>query len=45
MDYASYFPIWDKLTPQQQNAIAGVIEYRSVKRAPTSTTAALNAWV
>jgi len=32
MDYASYFPIWDKLTPQQQNAIAGVIEYRSVKK-------------
>ena len=32
MEYAKYFPIWDKLTPQQQDAISGVIEYRSVKK-------------
>ena len=32
MEFAEYLPIWNKLTPQQQERIAGVIEYRKVKR-------------
>ena len=32
MEYAEYLPIWDKLTPQQKDMIAGVIEYRTVKK-------------
>ena len=32
MEFAEYFPIWDKLTAQQQERIAGVIEYRTVKK-------------
>ena len=32
MDISSYFPIWNKLTPQQQETIAGVIEYRQVNK-------------
>ena len=32
MDFAAYFPVWDKLTQEQQQHIAGVIEYRSVKK-------------
>ena len=31
MEYAAYLPIWDKLTPQQQERIGQVIEYRCVK--------------
>ena len=32
MDFAEYLPIWDKLTPEQQQRIAGVIEHRTVKK-------------
>ena len=32
MEYASYFPIWDKLTKQQQEHISGMVEFRSVKK-------------
>jgi CRP/FNR family transcriptional regulator len=32
MEFSEYLPIWDKLTPQQQERIAGVIEYRKVKK-------------
>lgn len=32
MDFTEYFPIWDKLTLQQQNQIREVIEYRKVKK-------------
>ncbi len=32
MEFAEYLPIWNKLTPQQQERIAGVIEYRKVKK-------------
>ena len=32
MEFASYFPVWDKLTAQQQEKIAEVIEFRSVKK-------------
>ncbi len=32
MDFTGYFPIWDKLTPQQQERVAEVIEYRKVKK-------------
>ena len=32
MEFAQYLPIWDKLTPQQQEAIIGVVEYRTVKK-------------
>ena len=32
MEFAEYLPIWDKLTPAQQEMIAGVIEYRTVKK-------------
>ena len=31
MEFAEYLPVWNKLTPQQQERIAGVIEYRKVK--------------
>ena len=31
MDFASYFPIWNKLTPDQQQRIQAVSEFRSVK--------------
>ena len=31
MDFASYFPIWDKLTPSQQQRIADVTQYHEVK--------------
>ena len=31
MEFAEYLPIWNKLTSQQQERIAGVIEYRKVK--------------
>ena len=32
MEFAAYFPVWDKLTQEQQQRIAGVIEYRKVKK-------------
>ena len=32
MEFIEYFPIWDKLTAQQQERIAGVTEYRTVKK-------------
>lgn len=31
MSFAEYFPIWNKLTPQQQNHVAGMAEFRKVK--------------
>ncbi|MBO5323272.1 MAG: Crp/Fnr family transcriptional regulator [Oscillospiraceae bacterium] len=31
MEFAEYIPFWDKLTPQQQQRIAQVIEFRKVK--------------
>ena len=32
MEFAEYLPVWEKLTPQQQQSIAGVVEYRKVKK-------------
>jgi len=32
MEYANYLPVWKDLTPAQQQRIAGVIEYREVKK-------------
>lgn len=32
MEFANYLPIWDKLTPLQQERIAGVIQFRTVKK-------------
>ena len=32
MEFAAYVPFWDKLTPQQREAVAGVIECRTVKK-------------
>mgnify|MGYP003294682861 CR=1 FL=1 len=32
MEFFGYFPIWDKLTLEQQARIAGVIEHRTVKK-------------
>ena len=32
MEFAEYFPVWDKLTKQQQEQVANVIEYRKVKK-------------
>ena len=32
MEFSAYFPVWDKLTPQQRDQIAGVVEYRKVKK-------------
>ena len=32
MEYAAYLPFWDKLTAEQQQRIAGVIEYRTVPK-------------
>ena len=32
MEFAEYLPFWDKLTKQQQDMIAGVIEHRNVKK-------------
>ena len=31
-EFAEYFPIWGKLTAQQQEQVANVIEYRKVKK-------------
>ena len=32
MGFSEYLPIWDKLTPDQQQRIAGVVEYRNVTK-------------
>ena len=32
MEYAEYIPFWNKLTAEQQQRIAGVIEFRTVKK-------------
>ena len=32
MEFAEYVPFWDKLTPDQQEHIAGVVEHRTVKK-------------
>ena len=32
MEFAEYFPIWNKLTPAQQQRLADVVEYRKVKK-------------
>ena len=32
MEFSEYFPVWDKLTPDQQQRIADVIEFRTVKK-------------
>ena len=32
MDFANYFPIWDKLTPEQQMRIRNATEFRKVKK-------------
>ena len=32
MEFSAYFPVWDKLTADQQQQIAGVIEHRNVKK-------------
>lgn len=32
MEFAQYLPVWNKLTKQQQDQVAGVIEFRSVKK-------------
>ena len=32
MDFSNYFPIWDKLTPDQQERVASASEFRKVKK-------------
>ena len=32
MDFRDYFPVWNKLTPAQQQQVAGVVEHRTVKK-------------
>ena len=32
MEFSEYLPIWDKLTPAQQQRVAEVVEYRQVKK-------------
>ena len=32
MEFAEYFPVWDKLTPSQQQALAGAAALRTVKK-------------
>ena len=32
MDFAEYFPIWDKLTSEQQTRIRSMAEFRRVKK-------------
>ena len=32
MEFAEYIPFWDKLTPEQQQSISGVIKYSKVKK-------------
>lgn len=35
MEFSEYLPVWDKLTREQQERIAGVIEFRKVKKGTT----------
>jgi len=32
MAFQDYFPVWNKLTPEQQQRVTGVIEHRTVKK-------------
>ena len=32
MEFSGYFPVWDKLTKEQQERIAGVVEFRTVPK-------------
>ena len=32
MEFSGYFPVWDKLTKEQQERIAGVVEFRAVPK-------------
>ena len=32
MEFAQYFPIWNKLTPEQQQRIADIVEFRKVPK-------------
>ena len=32
MGFSEYFPIWDKLTPSQQERVTSVLEFRTVKK-------------
>ena len=32
MEFQNYFPVWNKLTPEQQRHIASVVEHRTVKK-------------
>ena len=32
MEFSEYLPVWDKLTPQQQQGIAQVVEFHKVKK-------------
>ena len=32
MEFAAYLPFWDKLTPEQQERISGLVEFRTVKK-------------
>ena len=32
MEFQNYFPVWNKLTPEQQQLVAGVVEHRTVKK-------------
>ena len=32
MGFEAYFPVWDKLTPEQRERVSGVIEHRNVKK-------------
>ena len=32
MDFQNYFPVWNKLTQEQQQRVAGVLEHRTVKK-------------
>ncbi len=32
MEFSEYFPVWDQLSPRQQQAVANVIEFRAVRK-------------
>ena len=32
MEFSEYLPIWDKLTPEQQQRLSDMVEYRTVKK-------------
>ena len=32
MEFSEYFPIWDKLTPAQQERVASAVDFRTVKK-------------